>query len=1735
MGQLATDSLLWIKGELDVVFMHARQGLEIYVENHGDRHALSECVRALHQAQGTLRIVEVWGAFLLAEEMEAVAKGIYDGTVDGTDTAFEALMRGILQLPDYLEQVINARHDMPLTLLSLINDLRDSRKAVPLSESELFSYTLDETRKKLPALPRGDDAGTGNLQALARKLRPKFQTGLLAWFKSATAKRPIKRMMAVVNHLERAAGQPGVFELWWIVGGVLEALYDGGVKPSDDIKKALGQIDRQIKRHIDETEAAFADDPPRELINMLLYYVGRSRSNGTRVSNIKQSFSLADILPDEAQLDEARAALSGPNAQLIRTVSAAIKEDVIQVKDSLDIFVRTGQKDTDELAPLAELLKKVCDTLATLGLDVIRSEIEGDVDTLNAMACGQRAVEDAPLMSVAQSLLSLESRLDGDISTLMAGGSVQHDARGGDNDDNREYHDTFAAVIQESIVNLARIKDVLTQYSRGDVNGDATNEVPGQLSQVQAGLRMLEMERPADVLGSIRLYVEQKVRATDKRPTAESLERMADALVSVEFYLETVQSGRGDPQSMLDNAETCVAQLGIVPSTNGGPNLSLVDTSADAIQAEGSPAADVDDTIVAPPTSPMGASAPSESAAQTGVSKTPLPEEVDPEILDIFLEEAREELASLRDHVPRWQRNLSDHEALAVVRRSFHTLKGSGRMVGAQRIGEFSWAIENMLNRVLDRTIDANDTIVELVADVIDVLPELVDELEKGAPSNTNIDGLVYAAECFSRGDKPDSDRLEALENAQPGAGVVAADAQQNSSVGAAEPDTAADDDGLAMDPALYDIFSKESSAHVEVIDAFVRELEKGKRPAIDDALLRALHTLKGSAYMASATAVSNLAEPTERYLQALAAQQESVRSSNIPVLRNTVTAITSLIEQLGGAASGVTDFSRLQASLVRLAEDVADNGYASVSPAATQPGPTPQTQRLSDAEDFDPELAAIFFEEARELIENIDQAMERWSEHHHDDAVIAELQRHLHTFKGGARMAGLMPLGDLSHELESLLTPVSAGHIEISSRLVLLVQQVVDRLHQMLESAINGAFPQPAGDLLKKMAWFRNPVGEEPAISNEPAPAGDLKASSADATDTADKSAVQELGASQPSATRDNGNHLKPEMMRVRADLLDAALDHAGEVGIYRSRLEQQTSTMNFNVAEFDSTVTRLREQLRKFEIETEAQIGFQHEKDGDDTERGDFDPLELDRYSQLQQLSRSLMESVGDLVSLHSLLEDQSREAETLLLQQSRVTTELQDSLMRTRMVPFSRHSQRLRRVVRQTAQENDKKAELKLSGADGEMDRQVLERVLAPLEHMLRNSVVHGIETPQKRAAAGKPETGQVHINLQREGSEVVITITDDGAGLNIDAIREQALARGLVGADVSLADSDIMQFIFETGFSTAKSVSKSAGRGVGMDVVASEVKQLGGVIKTASVKDRGSRFTIRLPFTLAITQGLLISAGDDTFAVPLPTIEGIARIPGRDLNRYFAGELTEFSYGGRAYDLHHLSSLIGKSVPEAEEGRTTYPVLLVHSGEDFGALVVESMRGSREMVVKSLGPQLSSIAGLSGATIQGDGNILLILDPVALLRRPDRALLETTVIDHPAIAVDNRKIVMVVDDSITVRRVTQRLLERYDMRVETAKDGVDALTQLQDITPDVMLLDIEMPRMDGYELAANIRNEDRLKDIPIIMITSRTGDKHRKRAMEIGVNEYLGKPYQEADLLEHIERLTGAAAA
>ena len=816
-----------------------------------------------------------------------------------------------------------------------------------------------------------------------------------------------------------------------------------------------------------------------------------------------------------------------------------------------------------------------------------------------------------------------------------------------------------------------------------------------------------------------------------------------------------------------------------------------------------------------------------------------------------------------------------------------------------------------------------------------------------------------------------------------------------------------------------------------------------------------------------------------------------------------------------------------------------ADGSAVPESVAATAGTPVAAEDAPLDFSELDRELVDIFVEEGNDLLDHCDHLLSDLRDNPQDRELLAGLQRDLHTLKGGARMAGINAIGDLGHSIESLLEGVADRRTELGRNDLHLLERGFDRLHQLLtRTGAHRAVAMPQ-DLVD--AFNLRAQGGEPLLDDVPSPVQADEAVAAVAepvTAEPEAQAVAEpqavpVGELSPPVQEQAGSEEDParaphEQVRVRADLLDNLVNYAGEVAIYRSRLEQQLGAFRGAMAELDRTNARLRDQLRRLDLETEAQIVARYQREQDNSDQT-FDPLELDRFSTLQQLSRALNESAADLGGLQGVLDDLARQYDSLLQQQSRVSSELQDGLMRARMVPFDGLVPRLRRVVRQAAGDTGKQVQLTLDGTHGELDRNVLDRMVASLEHMLRNAVAHGLETPEQRRAAGKPEEGTIAIRLRREGSEIVLEVADDGAGLDREAIRRRGEQRGLIDAGAQLRDSELDALIFASGFSTSDQVSQLAGRGVGMDVVRNEVRQLGGSVDIHSVTGRGVTFVLRLPQTLAVTQAVFVRVGDTQFAVPVASVSGIGRI-GR--SRFESGE-GGYHYGGEDYTLYNLGSLVGQGAATAE-GQPQVPLLLVRAGELRAAVAIDQVLGNREIVVKPVGLQIASVPGIYGATITGDGSVVVILDVAPLVRR-FLVQPQAPVVEARQAQQRQTPLVMVVDDSLTMRKVTGRVLERHNLEVATARDGVEALELLEERVPDLMLLDIEMPRMDGYELATHMRADPRYKDVPIVMITSRSGDKHRQRAFEIGVQRYLGKPYQELDLMRNVYDLLGIARA
>ena len=1957
-------ALDWVLGEIEETLNEARQALESYVESPRDATHLRFCITHIHQVRGSLQIVEFYGASLLAEEMELLAQGIMEQSVSNVSDAQEVLMRSLLQMPIYLDHVKVYRDDTVRSILPLLNDIRALRKESYLTESNLFTpdlAALDDIRgMRHPAL---DDVV--KLKQIMGKLREMYQFAAASVLRGIKVNENLAYLEKVFARLVVITAGTKSAPLWQLASALIEGLKHDHIELSFAVKGLLRYLARELRLLSEQAPHSFDQAPPESLVKNILYYIAISEAQSPQILGAKKSFKLSgsDLSGSEENVDGYNVSALDPDA--VRSVVTALREELKSIKSNLDAAL-SAQVPPEDLRDILPVVKRVADTLAVLGIRELRETMLLQADVLSDLS-QRNSLDEAALLESAGHIVDVDSKLEA-ISKAVD----RHRDLANINERAIEIDEAKLAVLKECQIGLEKVKEAIIEYVSSQWDVDCLENIDNILIDIRGGLEMVPLSRAASIVERCAEYIVERLIQNRDEPSWESLDSLADTMASIEYYLERLLNDMSEnAESLLDVAEHSIASLGYAvdghaPTADAESGNDTGDTGytgeagaehsgAEFTESAESKVVDINAFGGADASEP-GASVPEPQTELLDPSDD-AESDIDSEIVDIFVEEAHEVFETLDENVPKWLANPEDDEALTVVRRAFHTMKGSGRMVEAMEVGELAWSIENMLNRIIDRSVRCLPEHGELVQAVMAILPAMVDAFNDGHANPEKSKAEDYSRWAFVLADG----QVPVEFNIQPEADVAI-----DHDVDAASLDTqTADSDADEEDHVLLEIFSSEVETHLATIRHFIGWMDQEAplyQPPTDD-LQRALHTLKGSAKMAQVTPVAQLYTVLESFAKELVTFQVSVTPDVLQLKRDAISytetalaqiaarepvyikqldqflartaelrelsvgqlvkmkdqqkdgerpvdprllsifmaeemnllldadeiveawcsgadaPVLDLVTELDTLATGadqakLPDMSAtslllkgIYGSLLEQPEKVNDEarehllvGHAAlldmvdaVAAGQTVKSPAPEviskleayaesltaapheaapyedahlddqddgkvdtfgsnhsdnvaflnnddhvvgdeqdtseppsleplapepvavtTEGLLDvidteSEDFDADILEVFVEEADELFEEMDEALVSW-ESDQDPAALEEMKRALHTMKGGARLSGMPVLGDLIHDYESYLMDLN-----VSS----LPDDVFPQVHGYQDRMFKGVAAVKvflnSGETLAKPDLEANadipaapedaptyvPAGYEPTFKatsgSEESVDSNVAALNSNTGDSKGADIVPfvipkpnsqpgDAVAAQAGITTPVAKKSGPqEVVRINSDLLEELVNLAGETSISRSRLEEQVTEFRHSLDEVDSTIDRLQEQLRRLDIETEAQVLFRQEQMAVHEES--FDPLEMDRYSHLQQLSRSLMESASDLYDLRSDLTDKVKDAETTLLQQSRINTTLQESLMRSRMVPFSRLVPRLRRIVRQVASELGKKVSFELDNVEGELDRNVLERMVPPFEHMLRNAVDHGIESPEERIAKGKSETGRIVLTLGREGGNVVIRLADDGRGVDLQRVRNKAIERGLMDQDANLSDLDIMQFILHAGFSTAENVTQISGRGVGMDVVNAEIKQLGGDVTINSEWGQGTEFIVQLPFTLSVNRALMVEIGKDQFAIPLNTIEGIVRVSPFELEHYYNNPETEFEYANDKFKIRYLGSMLHAGKKANLEGRILpLPVILVRSAQHTMALQVDALMGSREIVVKSLGAQFSAVQGLSGATIMGDGSVVVILDPHALVRQEiaksdllidaaTKAKLELAadapVSEEPAEVVPT---IMVVDDSVTVRKVTTRFLEREGYNVITAKDGVDALNVLQDDIPDVMLLDIEMPRMDGFEVAKNVRTTQRWKHLPIIMITSRTGSKHREHGLSLGANHYMGKPYQEDVLLEAIRELTDTKA-
>ena len=1577
------------------------------------------------------------------------------------------------------------------------------------------------------------------------------------------------------------------------------------------------------------------------------------------------------------------------------SVIQALNDELAGIKDAFNLYLLATEPDPLILQNQLPIIQQVSGTLSMLGLEEQGQQVlqfkQQLHDVIESRLSSRGSDAETALMAIATGLLKLET--------------VLHQfANGQQADSTPLLNEAFVTVIEQTRENLKQTKDAITAYVDHQFDQSYLRNACDLLQVAYGGLGMTPFTRAADVIRQCADFINsQWIENPGNLPDKQALENTAEVVTGIEYYLDRLAgSGTDHSDAILETAQESLSKLLEVPVTPGpveiatytpepvennlsaftSDNLTLVEIEQDTTEPKRSSKAvfqiddpqeelpeslpdlpeDLDSAIEFTPEKHRA-----EPATTTGL--------IDKDLLEVFREEASDVQAQLASLIPQWQSSADRQPAiLSDIRRSFHTLKGSGRMVEANVIGELAWSIENMLNRLIEGTTAFNPDMLNLVARANNMLPALLDDyIQDNELLTPDVLVCMEMADALANGEQylapehPDAPEEDDDNSIAIQFGEVISD--QPEPVGLIPPQQLETTGITSDEDQLLTVFQTEARDHLETIQTFINNVRNTGDPLqISDNVHRALHTLKGITQMFGFDTLAQLVNALEYHVKEFKSHKVPADEEVTRTLQEGCLLIADALNQFNDnptelyldsdgylswldilhqqlipqtgkrllPAEGLEyllladtlpelwqqgiDHSQLKrlledldtlgqrcreqqlqpvAELSDILKDICNyldshtttlpeplvkpltNGFDALlnmlNQTAGQQTPEPsqavftglrhalEALLLHEEEEHDEEgheeegheepikaaaghpiqhnieveeieLLDLFLDEAFEISEGAHQALEHWIKETSSPEPVKELQRLLHSLKGGARMSEQPDLADLSHALEGV-------YELIASRLFTrqtwtadiplgLMQASHEHIDQMLQ-ALKADQPVPDAFIyIQKLnewqAQHQNAPGNKPEVltvepefltTDEVHHLPDYLAQPSAGEPPGD---IQQDAHASPVSRQLKQNR---EMVRVSAELFEDLINLSGESSIYRSRIEQEVTEIHHTLDEMATTISRLTEQLRRLDLETQTQILSRYEGE---QHTPDFDPLEMDRYSELTQLSHSLMESATDLADLRLAISGKNSETESLLLQQSRTHIQLQDKLIQAQMVSFTRLLPRLKKITAQVSEELKKTVKLNVQNAEGEMDRTMLDRILSPLEHLIRNAVSHGIEHADDRRATGKPEAGQLELVVKREGAEIVLELHDDGEGIDVDAIQAKALEKHLIAPDDQLSDSDLIQLILESGFSTADTVTQISGRGVGLDVVNTEIRQMGGSMQIESTRGKGCCFRLRLPFTLSMNRALMVQVGESLYALPLQSIDGVTTITPNTLLQCFQDTLP-LEFGGKKYQVLFLGQLTGNAVPRIQEDHC--PMVLLDRGGQKYALHVDRLIGSRDIVTKNLGPQFASLSGVNGATILGDGRIVIIIDPAALIRKfkANQHYLDLDT-KQPAQTDAVRK-VLIVDDSVTMRKVTSRLLSRQGFFVDTARDGVEAMHKLNDRQPDILLLDIEMPKMDGFEVATSVRNDDRLKHLPIIMITSRTGEKHRNKAASIGVNEYLGKPFQEAALLKAIERLIG----
>lgn len=1688
--------LSWVKDEIYQSLKKARDSFVVVADKPSEFASLRFTTAHLYQVSGALDMVGLEGCKRYCSEIEKLTSKIEKQQIAVSDSVMAALIQAVDTLNLYLQDLLNGMQDTPTKLYESLKPLVELQDE-PLDISDLFypdtSYTAP---KDLPANPIAETA----VPIFVAEQRIVFQKALLDWLRSKDSS-SLNTMRQAIANVQQVQQKSALKTLWWAATAFADSLGQNKIAEDSGAKKLCSRLDQQLRKMaLGEAKA------PSQLLRNVLYYVAISDSKTEDIAKVKKLFELEELLPSS----EGSAGNTGTSAE--RAALAQLNAELPSLKDlwttiSTSSYFVDLEAFADKIDHLAMLLLSLSNKKVLKLINAIHSTVmalKADKSKINETAFIEIAASLNLLEYISEYYLQLDAEAEQKITTQTA--RLKSFVKGKTLAPAVEAFATasldanvIGAVAKQIIGALQVAEKALDTFFRNPNNVVVLDETNKPLQQVVAAFDMLEMPLPKTIAQLSAAYVNHFKTSEAIEVRATQFELVAESLSMLGLYAEELPKVRVESEQALSNALARLEQgakafnirfeldeyLEVkteAEETQSQTQVRLAEVESTA-QNSSLPLAQ-DDTVIPP-----------ESEGVTDKA-------VDLELQDIFLTEAEEVLASLAQNLQALRVNATDSEALVEVRRDYHTLKGSGRTVGLVGMSEVAWSVEKLLNLVMERKAFPTNEQLGFVENTSAAFACWVAELQA---NNT----VTLNPEPFQK-------RAAELEQAFEHALAVTKPKPQKEEVLIGGTRT--------LSKAFFNIFLAEAQQHLAVLIEAQKSLATDTHELPSEASRRAAHTLGSNALTAGFKSTGDLARALEHWLdehaggwttqsialygnvvKALADGLEKAKALKNPKsTRALILALSESTAKMQAIATQQAEAAVQELEQEEVAEKSAKKSKAKVAEntgvrvdsvldsalddaqtvqAEVQPEPVLDETAIVEALQasktrdvaVDQELLGLFVEEARELVPQVGRDLRGWRANPQEAEFADSLQRALHTLKGSARMAGQGNIGDSVHKMEDRVIH-ALRHRATSDDFDSMFAEF-DRIGYMLEDITGGV-----------------------------------------------KVNAQEVDGAATDVTPTRSIERKSQFLRMRADVLDRLINEAGEVSIMRSRMDREMQNFKQSSVDLTDSISRMRSYLRELEIEAETQMQSRMSllQEANET----FDPLEFDRFTRLQELTRMMAESVNDVSTIqHGLLLNLDQ-TDAALQQQNRMNRELQQGLMGVRMLPFATISERLQRIVRQTARELNKRVEMSIEGENIELDRSVLDKMGAPLEHLLRNAVAHGLESSEERKRLGKPETGQISLKVSLENDEITLVVTDDGAGINLEKVKQKAIEKGLFTVNQELSDQALMAVIFEPGFTTADSVSQIAGRGVGLDAVRSDIAALSGRIDVSNIAGKGAMFNVYLPVTLSVAQVIMARVGNKLFAIPSVMVEQVQKLKQNDL--ITAYQAHKVSWAGRDYPIHFLSKLIGE-VDHVAQQHVYTPVVLLRSGTYRTALHVDEIIGNQEVVMKQIGSQLARVPGMIGATVLGDGVIVLVINPVQLANREALSVGAIKVTTVAPVVEHVKKIALVVDDSLTMRKVLSRVLEREDFEVVTANDGMDAIQKLQLLTPDIILTDIEMPRMDGFEFSRHVRDNQKTTNIPLIVISSRTAEKHRNVAKELGVNAFLGKPVQDEELIEQVNAL------